>query len=112
MGTTRRGGEAARGRSRETKLMAGLFYAFARRPGMNGRFGYEIWLPSVLTVALLFIVVFVTAWLVSNTWADLIGLFYLMVSPIIHGFLKSLMRERPGGRKTSRDRPDAGNAGQ
>lgn len=58
---------------------------------MKGRFGYKVWLPSVVTLVLLVIVVFVTAWLVSNTWADLIGLFYLMASPFIHGFLKSLM---------------------
>lgn len=79
---------------------------------MEGWLGYKVWLPSVVTVALLFIVIFVIAGFISNTWADLIGLFYVIASPFIHGILKSLMTDRSGERNTRRDRPDAENAGQ
>lgn len=79
---------------------------------MEGWFGHKVWLPLVVTVTILFIVVFATTWLVSNTWADLLGLFYLMASPFIYGFLKSLLIESPGGSETGRDRLEVGNAGQ
>lgn len=62
---------------------------------MDGEYGYRVWLPIIVTGAVWIGLVFAIAALVSNMWADLIGLFYLMASPFIYGGLQSLMRERP-----------------
>lgn len=58
---------------------------------MVGEYGYEVWLPIIVTGAVWMALIFATAALVSKTWADLIGLLYLMASPFIYGPLKSLM---------------------
>lgn len=61
---------------------------------MDGEYGYKIWLPIIVTGTVWIGLVFAIAALVSNMWADLIGLFYLMASPFIYGGLKSLIREQ------------------
>lgn len=51
------------------------------------------WIPVVVTVALLFLVVFATDAVASSTWADLIGLFYLIASPFLYRHLRSAVPE-------------------
>lgn len=46
-------------------------------------------MPVIATIALLLIVVMGTAMLASNTLADLVGLIYLLVSPVIYRFLNA-----------------------
>lgn len=58
---------------------------------MEGEFGYKVWLPVVVTVAVWIALIFAIAALVSKMWADLIGLFYLMASPFIYRGLKSFL---------------------
>lgn len=79
---------------RDAKLPVGIYQAFGRGPDMDGEYGYRVWLPIIVTGAVWIGLVFAIAALVSDTWADLIGLFYLMASPFIYGSLKSLMTEQ------------------
>lgn len=73
--------------------------------------GYTVWLPLLVTISMLFVVVFAAAWLSSNTWADLLGLFYVMVSPFVYGTLQSLVSTSTG-RDVGRERISTGDAGQ
>lgn len=62
---------------------------------MKSRFGYKTWLPFALTVVLWMGLVFAIAAVVSKTWADLFGLFYLLASPYIYrGFTRVVAEER------------------
>lgn len=58
---------------------------------MDGKYGYRVWLPIIVTGTVWIGLVFAIAALVSKTWADLIGLFYLMASPFIYRGLKSIV---------------------
>lgn len=48
-------------------------------------------LPIVSTVALFLAVVFGTDAIASRTWADLLGLVFLMASPFVYSRLKALV---------------------
>lgn len=71
---------------------------------MDGPPGYTVWLPVVVTVVGLFLLVFGLARFVSNMWADLLGLFYLLASPLIYRFLRS----RVSGRDAEPTPPETG----
>lgn len=51
------------------------------------------WLPVVTTIALFLLVVLATDAVVSRTWADLVGLFYLAASPFLYGYLRTAVPE-------------------
>lgn len=58
---------------------------------MDGKYGYRVWLPIIVTVIVWIGLVFVIAALASRMWADLIGLFYLLASPFIYRGLESVI---------------------
>lgn len=48
------------------------------------------------TIAAWFLVIFATAALVSDTWADLVGLFYLLASPLVDRVFGSVVHATSG----------------
>lgn len=77
---------------------------------MRGRLGYRLWLPFALTVALWIALVFATAALISDTWADLAGLLYLLASPLVYRLFAWSVR---GDREpVAADRERAGTPGE
>lgn len=84
-------GIGAKAMFRDAKLPVGIYQGSRRRADMVREYGYEVWLPIVVTGAVWMGLIFAIAALVSRTWADLIGLLYLMASPFIYGALKSLL---------------------
>lgn len=51
------------------------------------------WLPVVATVSLFLLIVFATDAVASRTWADLVGLLYLVASPFLYRSLRSAVSE-------------------
>lgn len=86
---------------RDAKLSVGIYQGSRRGADMVGRYGYEVWLPIIVTGAVWMGLIFAIAALVSRTWADLIGLLYLMASPFIYGALKSLVGSTPETKRGS-----------
>lgn len=54
----------------------------------------ELWGPVVVTGGIWLAVIFLLAAYVSRMWADLGGLFFLIVAPIIYKFSKKIFRDR------------------
>lgn len=77
---------------------------------MRGRLGYRLWLPFALTATLWISLVFAVAALVSDTWADLAGLLYLLASPLVYRLFAWLVRE--DREPTAADRKLAGTPGE
>lgn len=48
-----------------------------------------LWMPITVTIGLMFLLVFAVASLASNTIADLVGLAYLLASPLIYRALRT-----------------------
>jgi hypothetical protein len=70
---------------------------------MVGPIDYEMWLPIVVTASLLILLVFAVADVASRTWADLLGLFYLLAAPFIYRVLRSVVTAGSSARDPSRD---------
>lgn len=96
------GDEAGR-RFRESRLAPGLFGLLVPGRGMDGPLGYRMWLPVVVTVAGLFLLVFGIARVASDTWADLLGLFYLLASPFVYRSLRARVGASEGSTDATRD---------
>lgn len=94
------------------KLSVGIFKATGPSNDMAGQYGYKVWLPIVLTLAVWMGLIFVIAALVSKTWADLFGLIYLMASPFIYSGLKSIIGVDASGTGAKLDRFGMRDVGQ
>lgn len=70
---------------------------------MRGRVDVRTWLPLVVTVAAWVLVVYVTARLVTDTWADLVGLLFLVASPFLYRLITSSVRETHSRSERQRD---------
>lgn len=98
------GGSLWNGQFRDSKPAAVVFSVGHLGPGMKSRLGYRTWLPFAMTVVLWVGLVFAIAAVVSKTWADLFGLFYLLASPYVYrGFTRVFAEERT---KTDAERVD------
>ncbi len=79
---------------------------------MASQYGYKVWLPAVVTLAVWIGLLFFIAALLSNMWADLIGLLYLLASPFIYRGLKSIIGVDTSNPEPNLDRSGMGNAGR
>lgn len=79
---------------------------------MEEQVGHRVWLPVVVTFTVWMALIFVIDALVSRMWADLIGLFYLMVSPFIYRNLKSMVAVDTADSESSSEQSRMMNTGQ